>query len=871
MTLAPTDSYELLKRAEAVLPDTPDEALALTQQVLITIPPGSLPGVRAQAHLLQAEALWRTGELERAEAVLQEAGPSIAHIGTGANSRTAQYAFVTAQIRRSQNRIEEAMHAFKQASDCAEQDGQHSLQANALNQLAQLQHQKGDSASALRNLDRAIALRHQLQDLAGELRLICNKGLILVEQGNTAAALKQLAQAQVKLEQGHLPLTSELHFHSTLGMLMEQLGHVEEAARHYRRGRELALESGDIPAQLTLAVNSGELHRQRGELDLAAPLLEEALAGARAIKDARIESAALQALGTITSLQGDFTLAQQYFEEAEALAVRREDVAGEIEALLGQGRNDLAEQRYREAQGMAERALKLAQDGSRLQHVVSSHLLLAQVHEAHNPRASIEHLQAVRQTEQELRAAAFAEQARHLAASADLESAHRQTEHERQLRSASEAARAAAERALQTQLEALERHRLHDPLCGLPNRLLLNVLLGNALRQTQRQARALAVAILDLDQFKQVNDAFGHAVGDEVLKEVARRVTQDLGARDTLARTDGDEFVLILCDGADGSIEDRLERILLHIQEDFTSNGQDLIVAASIGVAFSPEHGSTSEDLQRAAHTALTQAKHLHSGVEVYHGGQVERQEALQVETALAKALQRQEFQVYYQPLIDAHTGRAVKIEALLRWKNPTLGMRSPAEFIPILERSGGIVPVGQWVLNEACRTAATRPDLRVAVNLSARQFSQGDLPGTVRQALQTSGLAPQRLELEITESLMMQSPDRASAVMGRLKETGARVILDDFGTGYSSLSYLARFPLDGLKIDRSFVNALSETSGQAIIRAIVQLGSALGLEVVAEGVETPEQHALLKHLGVPVLQGFLFGRPQPQLPAVDD
>ncbi|GGR03208.1 EAL domain-containing protein [Deinococcus ruber] len=867
MTIAPTDPYELLKKAESVVSATPTEAMALTQQVLRATPVGSLPGVRARAQLLLAEALWRTGDLSAAETVLQEARPYIAYIGTGAKSRTAQYAYITAQIRRSQNRIEEALTAFNQAVNSAEQDGQYSLQATAHNQMAQMQHQKGDSAAALRNLDRAISLRHQLQDLAGELRLICNKGIILVEQGHTADALKQLAQAQEKLEQGQLPLSSELHFRSTLGMLMEQLGHLEEAGRHYLRGRELAIQSGDVTAQLTLAVNSGEVHRQLGALHLAVPLLEEALRGAQEIKDTRIESAALQSLGTITSLQGNYTLAQQYFEEAEALAVHRTDVAGEIEALLGQGRNDLAEHHHARAQLRAERALHLAQESNRLQHVVTAHLLLAEVHEQHDPRASIQHLQAVRQAEQDLRAAAFAEQARHLAARADLESAHRQTEHERQLRNASDTARAAAESALQTQLEALERHRLHDPLCGLPNRLLLNVLLGNAMRQTQRHPHALAVAILDLDQFKQVNDAFGYAIGDELLKEVARRVMQDIGERDILARTDGDEFVLILCEEVDHSIEERLQRILMHIQEEFTSNGQDLIVAASIGVAFYPDHGLTSDDLQRAAHTALTQAKYLHSGVEIYHGGQVERQEALQVETALAKALQRQEFQVYYQPLIDAHSGRAVKIEALLRWKNPTLGMRSPAEFIPILERSGGIVPVGQWVLNEACRAAATHPDLRVAVNLSARQFSQGDLPGTVRQALQASGLPPHRLDLEITESLMMQSPERAATVMGRLKETGARVILDDFGTGYSSLSYLARFPLDGLKIDRSFVNALSETSGQAIIRAIVQLGSTLGLEVVAEGVETPEQHALLKQLGVPLLQGYLFGRPQPQLP----
>lgn len=464
------------------------------------------------------------------------------------------------------------------------------------------------------------------------------------------------------------------------------------------------------------------------------------------------------------------------------------------------------------------------------------------------------------------RAAALLREAQRLLSDADLtartelEAARLQAEHERQRRQQAEA-------TVRAQLAELERARFYDALTGLPNRLLARASLAQALEHAGREGRALALGVLDLDRFQNVNDTFGHSAGDDLLREVARRVAGALDGGDSVARVDGDEFLLLLHDASPQALRATARRVMAALGRELTVEGHGVVLAGSLGLARFPDHGSTPTDLRRAAQLALRDAKSFGGGTEVYGGAPVQRQTDLNLEHGLTRALERGEFELHYQPLVQTLSGAPVTAEALLRWNSPTLGRRPPLDFVPVLERSGLIVPVGDWVLREACRAAARWGGVRVAVNLSARQFGTGgDLPGSVMRALEESGLPGDRLELEITESLMMQSPERAIRALEEIKRAGVRVVLDDFGTGYSSLSYLGRFPLDGVKIDRSFVQGLAvpgHGSGRAVIRAIVQLGAELALDVVAEGVETREQREMLGELGVEVLQGYLFGRPE--------
>lgn len=508
-------------------------------------------------------------------------------------------------------------------------------------------------------------------------------------------------------------------------------------------------------------------------------------------------------------------------------------------------------------------ALDPARERGRHAAALEAHTLLAEVYEVADPAQAITHLRSAQALERTLRDE-FSEQLRDVAARAQVEQARREVEHERALRTASEEARQHAEATIRAQLEALERGRLYDELTGLPNRFLLGALLTQAVDRARRTGERLAVGLLDLDRFQHVNETFGHAAGDAALQQVVERLTRTLREGDRLARIGGDEFMLILHDVPDEAALNAIaRRLLAAMRPEFTFGPQSAILAASIGLASFPAHGATSDELQSAAVRALRSAKASGGGAEI--SGTSRPTLAPGLETGLVRALERGEFELHYQPIVGARSGHPEAAEALLRWNSAELGRRSPAEFIPLLERNGLIVPVGAWALREACRAAARWGGPRVSVNLSARQFSgEADLRASVEAALADSGLPGERLELEITESLMVHSPERAAGLLEELRGGGVRIMLDDFGTGYSSLSYLERFPLDGLKIDRSYVTALDGNPRvHAILRATVQMCEALGLDVVAEGLETPEQREQLAELGVTLLQGYHFGRPQ--------
>ncbi len=412
----------------------------------------------------------------------------------------------------------------------------------------------------------------------------------------------------------------------------------------------------------------------------------------------------------------------------------------------------------------------------------------------------------------------------------------------------------------------------HDALTGMANRVLFDIELTQALHQARRQGTSVAVICMDLDRFKFVNDLLGHAAGDHLLVTVADRLTQILRHSDVVARMGGDEFAIILPDVIDLPACTALaERIIETIGEPVLLDDQQMVVGASIGIAMYPRDGQTGSELMRCADIALYRAKEDKRGTVRMFMPEMDAtlQQRRMVERDLRAAIGGSELEVHYQPLVDCRTGEVEGFEALLRWTHPTRGKVTPAEFIPIAEESGLIIPLGLWVLNDACRTAAGwEKPLRVAVNLSPAQFKQGDLAEQIKSTLVSSGLDPNRLEVEVTEGVLIDYPERAVAILLELRAMGVRVSLDDFGTGFSSLSYLRLFPLDKIKIDRSFVMNLGVDDKSAeIVRSIILLAHSLDLSVTAEGVETEEQLALLNSQSCNQVQGFLLGRPAP----VDD
>ncbi len=408
----------------------------------------------------------------------------------------------------------------------------------------------------------------------------------------------------------------------------------------------------------------------------------------------------------------------------------------------------------------------------------------------------------------------------------------------------------------------------HDPLTGLPNRTLLMDRIDRAVRASRRTKSTVAVLFVDLDGFKTINDSLGHEAGDELLRLVSDRLLRCIRPGDTLARYGGDEFAVILDDGIEASAIRVAERILSALRESFPLAGRDVVVTASIGIALSHVDDERVDPI-RDADLAMYRAKESGGGrwSRFVPSMDAEALERLDQESELRRAVREREFHLVYQPVVDLDTGRMTGVETLLRWNHPTRGPVSPAEFIPVAERTGLIIALGRWVLEEACRqTRAWQDagvDLRVAVNLSTRQFDDVELVADLAAILQRHGVERGRLMLEVTESVFIDNPGQAVATMAAIGELGVSFALDDFGQGYSSLSYLKLLPLQVIKIDRSFVVGLAASAAdQAIVRAVVGLASELGMSVLAEGVETLDQLAQIRRLGCASVQGFLFSKP---------
>jgi diguanylate cyclase (GGDEF)-like protein/PAS domain S-box-containing protein len=420
---------------------------------------------------------------------------------------------------------------------------------------------------------------------------------------------------------------------------------------------------------------------------------------------------------------------------------------------------------------------------------------------------------------------------------------------------------------------ALTHQALHDPLTGLANRVLFSEHLSVALARSEERPSAVAVLLMDLDRFKDLNDSLGHRSGDRLLQAVAGRLSGVLRPGDTVARLGGDEFAILCADIEDVSHASRVaERVVEIFGQPYRLEDRDVYLNASVGIAASNGHDDGPEILLRQADSAMYRAKERGGGRwEVYDDRmQVQAMARLTLENALRRAVERDEFRLHYQPVVRTEDGRMVGAEALVRWQHPDRGLVQPAEFIPLAEETGLIAPIGRWVLQEACRQAAGWLDgdgstgLHVSVNLSPRQLAETDLAEVVARALRETGLPPGALWLEITESALVEDAEATIATLLSLKRLGVRLCLDDFGSGYSSLGYLKRLPVDVLKIDRSFIDTMcSDPRDASIVSATVRLAHDLGLTPVAEGVETEAQMETLRELGCDLAQGFLFARPQ--------
>ena len=413
----------------------------------------------------------------------------------------------------------------------------------------------------------------------------------------------------------------------------------------------------------------------------------------------------------------------------------------------------------------------------------------------------------------------------------------------------------------------------HDPLTGLANRLLLTERVNRALATAKSEGRRIAMLFIDLDRFKNINDTLGHEAGDRLLQNVANRLARCVRRSDTVARQGGDEFVVLIeaFEGPD-DLAQVAEKILVEVAEPMTVYGREFQITASIGVSTCPVDGDDMQALLKNADIAMYRAKQQGKNTYQFYAEQMNPHsvERLELEAALRRALERNELTLHYQPKVQARTGRVTGIECLLRWQHPTIGPVPPDQIVPLAEETGLIVPIGKWALRTACLQAQKwaeqgLPLFRMAVNLSARQFMSATLLDDVVGTIAETGMDPRWIEFEVTESVMMPEPEQAVELLRKLKAIGVRLTIDDFGTGYSSLAYVKRLPIDGVKIDASFVRGIPvDASDVAITDTILAMSRSLGLKVVAEGVETRDQMRFLERRGCDEMQGYYFSKPLP-------
>ncbi|MDR6329107.1 diguanylate cyclase (GGDEF)-like protein [Deinococcus soli (ex Cha et al. 2016)] len=760
-----------------------------------------------------------------------------------------------------------AASALEQALALATRHHLRRLEGDVRNALAPVYHQTGSTGRALKELHLSLDIRRDLADPAAQASTMNNLGALYTDLGDYARALDYHLSA-LRLLDPSGPDRTAARCRANVGRLYMLLGQPQAGEPHYREALKAFQALGDLHGEAMMTANLSETLTRLGDAPAALHFAQRALAAAEQFGFVQIRTLALTALGEVHVVLGDAPAAQVAFEQALGAARTEHDTDAQIQALLdlagvhgSLGRPDLAAAEYDEAltvalcSGRKPAQLRVLERRAAFDAQQGQHA------------AAYAHLTTARELDGQIRSEQNERQLRNVELQYELDLARQKAEVDRALKDAALIAQADAEAQVQDRTRELERLALYDALTGLPNRVLFRDRLTVTLAQAASISGQVAVGVLDLDRFKNINDTLGHTAGDELLASVAARLCEVLPASTTVARMGGDEFLLIVPGAGHADLEQTAWLVTSAFTAPFVLHGQTVVVRPSLGFAVSPDHACEPDGLLRRADLAMYEAKRDRLEFAVFRDAlEPAPSSTLTLEAALHGALARQELELHYQPLFRTSDRVMIAKEALLRWRHPELGLISPAQFIPLAEESGLIVAIGTWVLQQACRQAATWPGVRVAVNISARQFSRPDFLAVVERALACSGLEPARLEIELTESMLMRSPDAAAELLRSLKALGIRIAIDDFGTGYSSLAYLKRFPLDTLKVDQSFVRDIAQASQDtAIVTTIIHMAHALGLEVTGEGVETEEQWAFLRDHACDSVQGYLLGRPAPE------
>ncbi|UBV45328.1 EAL domain-containing protein (plasmid) [Deinococcus taeanensis] len=778
---------------------------------------------RLQALLGAAEPLV-VADAEQARALLSEALPLARTLGDGRGVARALNLLAGSLVIRSQ--YDEAAQTFAQAREAAVNAGDAASEARAINGLGLVARARGRYGEAMEHYLESLRVAQSCGDDIGHARTLGNVGIVHSELGDHELALQTFeTMRQLGERAGHAITQSNAIIN--MAYAHHELGHFDEALDAARKHLPVIRERGMRQHEVILQATVVSCLAARGDAAEAVSAAEEVLPLAEAVGDR-------EQLAYVRLAYGQALLALHQLDAAEV----------QLDAALAETR---------------QHSLK-PQECQVLHHLSELHARRGAWEQAYR------HSQAHHTLDRTLHAQDLDRKTKVVGAQLQVEMLKREADAER-IRSAQLA-------QMNTELSEAQRHlshrAAHDPLTGLANRSQFHAELERAL--TTAGTDPVGVLFIDLDRFKQVNDTLGHDVGDELLKEVSVRLRQVVRGGDLVARMGGDEFTVILRHLRTVKDAERVaQKILNVLAQIFTVHGHTLHVTASIGVAVAPQDGQDITTLQRHADIAMYRAKHEgKNAVRTFQPTMgSETAERVDLERDLREALTRGELTLHYQPQFNGPSGQLLGFEALVRWNHPTQGVLPPGRFIGVAEDSGLIVPLGAWVLEEACRQAAawrSEVPFTISVNVSPLQFGQPDFIDTVQRALITSGLDPQRLILELTETAVVRSPDVAVKQMTHLRLLGIKVALDDFGTGQSSLSLLHTLPIDILKIDRSFVHggAGSLESTQVMVGVMVSLAHRFRMHVVAEGVETREQLELLNTLGCDSVQGYLLGRPVP-------
>lgn len=746
---------------------------------------------------------------------------------------------------------------FEQAVAAARAQQDHRGLVDALNSLAGLEHARGDSPGALLHLEEALALREAAQDQEGAAVALCNLGAIHLDLGSYNTALDHLLRADVAAVEA-APARAAM-VAGNLARTYDALNLPEEALAHSTRALRLIREAGQVGAEVAVSINHADLLRRHGQFGQAGELLEQALALVE--RRGLVAAGAFHGLGQLRRDEGRLAEALEAFREALRLAEEEQDLDAVLEARCAVGETLLRLGSLQEALALLSVAAQFAQAGGRTRaHARALTLQAEAAEQGGDLTAALTLSRQAHAAETEVLRTEAERRTRELAARGELEKARAQLERNQARYEAEHHAKEKLAREQAARLEELERLALYDALTGLPNRLLLSERARTALERAAAQGERVALGVLDLNKFKAVNDTYGHHVGDLLLQGVAGRLTAALGAPHTVARTGGDEFVVLVPSLEGGALPKLARCILQAFDEPFFLDGVELTMRPSLGLARYPDDASDMAGLLERADHAMYRAKARGSGFEF---GTVPTQVApATLEAALHGALRSGEMRLEYQPLEDA-SGEWTAAEALLRWRSAVYGNVTPDQFMPLAERSGLSLPLGEWTLRQACAELARLPALSLAVNVSARQLSDPKLPEQVRRSLREAGVAPGRLALEVREEVVARAPERSRQALAALRDIGVRLTLDDFGGGYAHFAELTHLPVHAVKLDRALVHGLDRgPRGIALVQAVANLARALDLDVVAKGVETATQRERLREMGVSGLQGFLISAP---------